>query len=85
MNNKIEIYQGVKGEIVFNVDEKHETIWASQEQIAEAFGVDRTVIGRHLRNVFRDGELDENSVCAKIAHTANDGKTYQVKMYNHLF
>ncbi|MBO7132225.1 type II toxin-antitoxin system death-on-curing family toxin [Candidatus Saccharibacteria bacterium] len=82
MNNKIEIYQGVKGEIVFNVDEKHETIWASQEQIAEAFGVDRTVIGRHLRNVFRDGELDENSVCAKIAHTANDGKTYQVKMYN---
>ncbi|MBQ3464679.1 type II toxin-antitoxin system death-on-curing family toxin [Candidatus Saccharibacteria bacterium] len=88
MNNKIEIYQGVKGEIVFNVDEKHETIWASQEQIAEAFGVDRTVIGRHLKNIYATGELDEKVTCAFFAHStrhgAIEGKTHvsTKKVYN---
>lgn len=82
MDNNIEIYKIHEGEIVFRVDSKKETIWTTQEQLAKLFGVDRTVIGRHLRNIFRDGELDENSVCAKIAHTATDGKTYQVNMYN---
>lgn len=78
--SQIEIYRGDKGEVVFNVE--NETIWASQEQIAELFDVDRTVVGRHLRNIFRDGELEEDRVCAKNAHTAADGKTYQVKNYN---
>ncbi len=82
MKNDIEIYKIHEGEIVFRVDADKETIWTTQEQLSNLFGVDRTVIGRHLRNIFRDGELDENSVCAKIAHTATDGKTYQVKMYN---
>ena len=79
---KIEIYKGVEGEVVFDVDTEGETIWATQAQITELFGVDRTVIGRHLRNIFRDGELDEKRVCAKNAHTGPDGKTYQVNMYN---
>ncbi len=82
MDKSIEIYKIHEGEIVFRVDADKETIWTTQEQLSNLFGVDRTVIGRHLRNIFRDGELDENSVCAKIAHTATDGKTYQVKMYN---
>lgn len=82
MENSIEIYKVHEGEIIFRVDSEAETIWTTQEQLAKLFGVDRTVIGRHLRNIFRDGELDENSVCAKIAHTATDGKTYQVNMYN---
>ena len=82
MRNDIEIYKIHEGEVVFRVDADKETIWTTQEQLSNLFGVDRTVIGRHLRNIFRDGELDENSVCAKIAHTATDGKTYQVKMYN---
>ena len=46
------------------------------------FSVDRTVVSRHIRNIFKDGELDEARVCAKNAHTGPDGKTYQVKMYN---
>lgn len=82
MSKELEIYKVAKGEIVFNVDAEKETIWATQAQISQLFGVDRTVIGRHLRNIFRDGELEEDSVCAKIAHTASDGKTYNVKMYN---
>ncbi|MEX1001822.1 MAG: RhuM family protein [Crocinitomicaceae bacterium] len=59
-----------------------ETIWATEQQIADIFGRDRTVIGRHIRNVFKEGELNENSVSAKFAHTAEDGKTYQVNHYN---
>ena len=82
MENSIEIYKVHEGEINFRVDSEAETRWTTQEQLAKLFGVDRTVIGRHLRNIFRDGELDENSVCAKIAHTATDGTTYQVNMYN---
>lgn len=79
---RIEIYEGAKGEVVFDVDTTGETIWATQAQITELFGVDRTVIGRHLKNIFADGELDEARVCAKNAHTGPDGKKYQVKMYN---
>ncbi len=82
MHKEIEIYKVHEGEIVFRVDANEETIWTTQDQLAKLFGVDRTVIGRHIRNIFRDGELEEDSVCAKIAHTATDGKTYQVKMYN---
>ena len=79
---RIEIYQGAKGEVIFDVDSTSETIWATQAQISSLFGVDRTVIGRHLSNIFKDGELDEKRVCAKNAHTGSDGKVYQVKMYN---
>ena len=79
---RIEIYRGAQGEVVFDVDTEGETIWATQAQITALFGVDRTVIGRHLNNIFKDGELDEKRVCAKNAHTGPDGKTYQVKMYN---
>lgn len=78
----MEVYRLQKGEIVFDIDEKEETIWATQAQISELFDVDRTVVGRHIRNIFKDGELSENSVCAFFAHTAGDGKTYKVKMYN---
>lgn len=82
MKKQVEVYKLQKGEIVFNIDDEKETIWATQAQISELFDVDRTVIGRHIRNIFKDGELNENSVCAFFAHTANDGKTYKVKMYN---
>ncbi|MBQ8156188.1 virulence protein RhuM/Fic/DOC family protein [Candidatus Saccharibacteria bacterium] len=82
MEKGIEIYKSPNGEITFNVDADQETIWATQAQIAQIFNVDRSRITHHLRNIFKDGELDENSVCAFSAHTAADGKTYQVKTYN---
>lgn len=57
------------------------TFWLTQKAMAELFGVDRTVITKHLKNIFETEELDENSVCAKIAHTAADGKKYPTQFY----
>jgi hypothetical protein len=50
--------------------------------LAELFGVDRTVVSKHLRNIFKEGELAKESVSAKFAHTAADGKTYRTNYYN---
>lgn len=61
---------------------KDETLWCTQKAMAELFGVDRSVITKHLKSVFETGELLESSVCAKIAHTAEDGKTYQTNFYH---
>ena len=61
---------------------KDETLWCTQKAMAQLFGVDRSVITKHLKNVFETQELVENSVCAKIAHTAEDGKTYQTNFYS---
>ena len=58
---------------------KGETLWASQKAIAALFDVDRSVITKHLNNIFESGELDPNRVCAKFAHTAEDGKTYNMQ------
>jgi hypothetical protein len=68
----------VKIEVLFEV----ETFWLSQKKIAELFGIDRSVITKHLKNIFGSNELDEKSVCAFFAHTAADGKNYQTQFYN---
>lgn len=60
---------------------KDETIWASQKAIAALFDVDRSVITKHLKNIFETRELLQESVCAKFAHTAEDGKTYSTLFY----
>ena len=60
---------------------KDETIWASQKAIAALFDVDRSVITKHLKNIFETGELLSDSVSAKFAHTAEDGKTYTTQFY----
>ena len=80
--NNIEIYQAPNGEIEFKGDLEHETVWASLEQIAKLFGRDKSGISRHIKNIFTSDELEKDSVVAKIATTANDGKTYQVNYYN---
>ena len=61
---------------------KDETIWCTQKAMAELFGVDRTVITKHLKNIFESSELEQDSVCAKYAHTAEDGKKYNTTFYN---
>ena len=61
---------------------EHESVWLSQEQMARLFERERSVITKHLRNIFRDEELVEESVCAKFAQTAGDGKTYQTRFFN---
>ena len=82
MQNKIEIYQNNNGEIEFKGDLVQETIWASLDQIAQLFNRDKSGISRHIKNIFNSGELDRNSVVAKIATTASDDKTYQVEYFN---
>ena len=59
-----------------------ETVWLTQEQMCLLFGRDQSVIARHIKNVFKEGELEKNSVYAKFAYTAADGKVYQVSYYN---
>ncbi len=59
-----------------------ETVWLSIDQMAELFQRDKSVIGKHVRSIFSEGELDKKSVWAKFAYTASDGKTYQVDYYN---
>lgn len=76
----IAIYEGPGGKVEVRVD--RETVWLNQYQLADLFGRERSVIARHIRNVFSDGELAQESVCAKYAQTAPDGKTYQVDHYN---
>ena len=57
-------------------------VWLTQKGIGNLFDVDRSVVAKHLKNIFAEGELDANSVCAKFAQTADDGKTYQYKFYS---
>lgn len=80
--NNIVIYQAKSGAIELRGDFKHNNIWATQAQVADVFGTERSVVTKHIRNILKDKELDEKSVCAKFAHTGNDGKTYQVQFYN---
>lgn len=78
----IVIYQSESGAASLEVRLDHETVWLTQDQMGELFGRERSVITKHLRNVFKEGELEENSVRAKYAHTAADGKEYQTQFYN---
>nr|DAG31916.1 MAG TPA: virulence protein RhuM family [Caudoviricetes sp.] len=79
---EIVIFNSEDGEVNVQIDAVNETIWLSISAMAQLFGVDRSVISKHLKNIFETGELDENSVCAKNAQTASDGKSYMVKFYN---
>jgi hypothetical protein len=80
--SEILLYTTPNGKVKIEVYLQNETIWLTQQKIAELFGVDRSVATKHLKNIFQSGELMENSVSAKIAHTASDGKSYQTQFYN---
>ncbi len=79
---KLAIYQAKNGAIELCQDFNKETFWASLDQISSLFGRDKSVISRHIKNVFQNKELVESSVVAKNATTAKDGKTYNVVFYN---
>lgn len=76
------IFQTATGKVNVDVFFQDETLWLTQKKISKLFEKDRTVITRHLKNIFSEGELNENSVCANFAHTAEDGKSYNTKYYN---
>jgi len=73
-NGNVVIYQTKDNQVALEVKLDRETVWLTQKQIAALFNIDRSVITKHLRNIFKSSELKQYSVCAKIAHTAADGK-----------
>ena len=81
-NSEIIIYQTEAAEIRIQTRLHDETVWLNRHQMAELFDRDIKTIGKHINNAFSEGELDKNSVVAKFATTADDGKTYQVEYYN---
>ena len=88
IKNQIEIYQANGGSTQIDVQFEQETVWLTQAQIAELFERDRTVIGRHISNVFNENELDEHVACANFAHTTQHGaikgksQSKDLKYYN---
>jgi hypothetical protein len=80
--NEILLYTTSNGNVKVEIYLQNETVWLTQQKIADLFGVERSVVTKHLNNIFKTQELEENSVCAKIAHTASDGKIYSTKFYN---
>lgn len=76
------LYQTEDGRTRIETRFSGETVWLTQAQMAELFQRERSVITKHIRNIFEEGELVERSVCANYAQTAADGKTYQTVYYN---
>lgn len=81
MDNEIILYQP-DNSISLEVRVEDETVWLTQAQIADLFGVKQPAISKHLKNIFQSGELSENSVYSILEYTATDGKTYKTKFYN---
>jgi len=91
MDKRYEIRNSTAEFLIFQIENKEqgievfykdENLWCTQKAIAILFDCDRSVITKHLRNIFASGELKKNAVCAKFAHTAADGKTYQTQFYS---
>ena len=81
--NKIIIYQTEDGQTQIDVRLENETVWLTQAQMAELFDKDRTVIGRHIRNIYKEEELEQNITCAKFAHMGSEGdQRYEYTAYN---
>ena len=76
------IFQAEGKEQGVEVYYKDENVWCTQKAISTLFDCDRSVVTKHLGNIFESGELIEERVCAKFAHTAEDGKTYNTKFYS---
>ena len=80
-NNEIILYQPDET-MKLEVRLENETVWLTQQQIADLFGTKRPAITKHLSNIFKSGELEENSVRSILEHTAADGKIYKTQFYN---
>jgi len=79
--NEFLLYTTSNGDVKVEIFLQDETIWLPQQKMAYLFGVERSVVTKHLKNIFKSGELDKSSVCAIFAHTASDGKNWML-FYN---
>ena len=83
LNDKIVIYRTADGQTTVDVRMDGDTVWLSQAQMAELFQKDRTVIGRHINNIYKEHELERETTCANFAHMGKDAdQTYQTVLYN---
>ena len=80
--SQIILYQTDDGQTKLQVTMEDETVWLTQDQMAALFDKGRTTITEHIQNVFKEGELDENTVCREFRRTGTDAKEYTVKHYN---
>ena len=80
MKNEIILFENQDVKLEVNI--KDETVWLTQKQMAELFGKDRKTITSHIKNIYRDNELNKNEVCSFFEHTASDGKKYKTQYYN---
>lgn len=78
----IVLYQTADGKAQLDVKLENDTVWLTQAQMASLFNVNQSSVSRHLSNIFKDGELEPDSVYAIFAYTARDGKNYQTGFYN---
>ena len=84
MNEKGEIliYQNKDGLVNIDVKLEDETVWLTQQQLVELYQTSKSNVSEHIKHIFEEGELEENSVCSFFEHTGNDGKKYNVQFYN---
>jgi hypothetical protein len=80
--NEIVLYQSKDGKTTVPIKLGKDNIWITQKDIAGLFKTERSVVTKHLNNIFKIKELEKNSVCAIFAHTAGDGKDYKINYYN---
>ena len=81
--NQVLIYQTEDGEIKLDVTMENESVWLTQMQMSELFQKDRTVISKHINNIYKEGELEKSITCAKFAHMGSEGdQQYQTTLYN---
>ena len=80
--SEIVIYKSKDGRIELKINLSEETIWLTQKQLSDLFDKNVRTISEHINNVFKEGELDEDSVIRKFRITASDGKTYNTQHYN---
>ncbi len=79
------LYTTPNGKVKVEIYLRDENIWLTQAKISELFGVERSVVTKHLQNIFQEGELDKDSTCAKIAQVQKEGQrqvTRNVEFYN---
>lgn len=81
-NTQIQIYQSDDGQLELKVAFDQDTVWLSQAQMADLFGTKRPAITKHLSNIYKTGELSEDTTCSILEHMADHGQSYKTKQYN---
>ena len=81
-HGEILIYQSKSGDTQIEVKMQDETVWLTQAQLVELYQTSKSNVSEHIKNIFKDGELDEKSVVREFRTTAADGKSYNTKYYN---